>query len=409
MPWHGTQQPAYPLLRAWRLPLRAVRIAFVTETYPPEVNGVALTTARTVAHLRSAGHEVQLVRPRQPQELPRADVYEWRTAGQRLPMYPELRLGWATAAGLQRAWREAPPQLVHVATPGPLGLNALRAARAAGIAASADFRTNFHTFAPHYGFGWAGPLVLRYLRGLHARADVNFVPTQALADHLATLGFERLVVVGRGVDAQQFSPRRRDAALRECWQAGTRDTVLLYVGRLAREKGVSRVFDVFERWQRLMPRLRLVVVGDGPMRDSLQQRHPDAIFMGVQRGGELARIYASADLFLFPSRSDTFGNVVLEAAASGLVIAAYDEAAAHQHLRDGISACLARGDDDLDFDEAAARALWICRAPYHPMRLLARQQALAADWPRVLRRFEVHLRAAAESSSSLVLPHASVA
>jgi glycosyltransferase involved in cell wall biosynthesis len=324
-------------------------------------------------------------------------------------MYPQLRVGWASTGSLLRAWRRAPPQLVHVTTPGPLGLNALRAAQQAGIAASADFRTNFHTYAPHYGFGWAEPLVLRYLRGLHARADVNFVPTQALADHLGKLGFERLVVVGRGVDAQQFSPRLRDASLREEWQAGVRDTVLLYVGRLAREKGVTRVFDVFERWQRLLPRLRLVVVGDGPMRDSLQQDHPNAIFMGVQRGAALARIYASADLFLFPSRSDTFGNVVLEAAASGLVIAAYDEAAAHQHLRDGISACLARGSGDVDFDDAAARAVWICRAPYHPMRMMARQAALAADWLRVLRRFELHLRAAAESSSSLVLSHATVA
>ena len=387
-----------------------MRIAYVTETYPPEINGVALTAARNVAHLRSAGHDVQLVRPRQPQELPRSDEHEWLTTGQRLPMYPQLRVGWASTGSLLHAWRRAPPQLVHVATPGPLGLNALRAAQQAGIACSADFRTNFHTFAPHYGFGWAEPLVLRYLRGLHARADINFVPTQALADHLGQLGFERLVVVGRGVDAQQFSPRRRDASLREAWQVGANDTVLLYVGRLAREKGVDRVFDVFERWQqRLLPRLRLVVVGDGPMRASLQQAHPNAIFMGLQRGDALARIYASADLFLFPSRSDTFGNVVLEAAASGLVIAAYDEAAAHQHLRDRISACLAHGSGDVDFDEAAARALWICRAPYHPMRMMARQAALSADWPRVLRRFELHLRAAAESSSSLVLSHATLA
>jgi glycosyltransferase involved in cell wall biosynthesis len=387
-----------------------VRIAYVTETYPPEINGVALTAARNVAHLRSAGHEVQLVRPRQPQELPRNDEHEWLTAGQCLPMYPQLRVGWASTGSLLHAWRRAPPQLVHVATPGPLGLNALRAAQQAGIACSADFRTNFHTFAPHYGFGWAEPLVLRYLRGLHARADINFVPTQALADHLGQLGFERLVVVGRGVDAEQFSPRRRDASLREAWQVGANDTVLLYVGRLAREKGVDRVFEVFERWQqRLLPRLRLVVVGDGPMRASLQQDHPNAIFMGVQRDDALARIYASADLFLFPSRSDTFGNVVLEAAASGLVIAAYDEAAAHQHLRDRISACLAHGSDDVDFDEAAARALWICRAPYHPMRMMARQAALSADWPRVLRRFELHLRAAAESSSNLVLSHATLA
>ncbi len=374
-----------------------MRIAYVTETFPPEINGVSLTAERTVHHLRAAGHAVQLVRPRQPGESARRDAEEWRCGGGPIPMYPELRYGWATPIALRALWRQTGglPDLVHVTTPGPLGWAALRAARAEGLATSADFRTNFHAYCGHYGLGWLEPVVLGYLKRLHGMADLNFVPTVELARQLSAHGFERLQVLGRGVDAQRFTPQRRDPGLRREWRAGgAGQRVLLHVGRLAPEKNAGLALQTFERLAARRPGLRMVVVGDGPMRARLERAHPSARFVGMQTGVELARHYASADVFLFPSLTDTFGNVTLEALASGLAVAAFDTGAAGQHVRDGVSGCLAPPCEGLDaadaFLEAASHALDLS-APDGLLRHEARRAALEADWEGVLRRFEQQL------------------
>ncbi len=405
--------------RAIRKP--AVRITYVTETFPPEINGVSLSAARAVAFLRDAGHAVQLVRPRQPGERASDTAGLWLTAGGPIPMYRDLRFGLARAAAFRQRWqRHGAPDLVHVATPGPLGLAALRAARAQGVATSADFRTNFHAYSHHYRLGWLEPLVLGYLKRLHARADCNFVPTAQLARELAGQGFERLEVVGRGVDAQRFSPVWRDPALRQQWNARPQDPVLLHVGRLAAEKNVGLALQVFEQLRLVNPAVRMVVVGDGPQRQALQRAHPLARFVGVQTGAALARHYASADVFLFPSLTDTFGNVVLEALASGLAVVAYDTAAAAAHIRDRVSGCLAALPAGRQapagaaparavetFQTAARRAL-LHAAPGSALRLQALRAARRADWNVVLRGFEQQLRAVAGQAGP-PLSHAAVA
>lgn len=369
-----------------------MRIAYITETYPPEINGVSLTAERALAHLRRAGHEVQLVRPRQAGEVLLDSAAEWRTAGGPIPMYPELRYGWASKAALRRRWARTLPDLVHVTTPGPLAWAALRTAREAGIATSADFRTNFHAYSRHYGLGWLEPVVLGYLRALHSMADCNFVPTPALAAQLAAQGFKGLQIVGRGVDSQRFSPARRDPALRQAWGVVDDEPVLLHVGRLAAEKNVGLALQAYAAVRRRRPAVRMVLVGDGPLRKRLQAAHPDVVFAGVQRGDDLARHYASADVFLFPSLTDTFGNVTLEALASGLALAAFDTAAASLHAVDGVSGCLARGSDPSAFIAAAQRA-FDAAAEGGPLRRGAREAALCADWEQPLRSFEQALRA----------------
>jgi len=237
--------------------------------------------------------------------------------------------------------------------------------------------------------------VLGYLRRLHAMAGVNFVPTPELARSLAAHGFERLQVLGRGVDARLFSPDRRDAALRREWRAGPDHCVLLYVGRLAAEKNAGLALQTFERLSARRPGLRMVVVGDGPMRAKLERAHPRARFVGMQTGAALARHYASADVFLFPSLTDTFGNVVLEALASGLAVAAFNTGAAGQHVRDGFSGCLVPPCEGLGaadaFLDAATRAL-DAAAPDGLLRLEARLAATQADWGSVLHRFEQQLQ-----------------
>jgi glycosyltransferase involved in cell wall biosynthesis len=388
-----------------------VQITYVTETWPPEINGVALTVARTVQWLRAAGHGVQVLRPRQPGEALRRDADTWHSPGGPIPMYPDLRFGWIGAAALRRAWQAAPPDLVHVATPGPLARTALRLARAGGLATSADFRTNFHAYSHHYRLGLAAPLVLAWLRRLHALADLTCVPTPALAQTLAAQGFARLQVVGRGVDSRRFDPRHRSAALRRSW--GVSDDaspVLLHVGRLAPEKNVALLMRCWQALQAARPGLRLVVVGDGPLRRRLQAAHPGVVFTGTLRGADLARCCASADLFLFPSLTDTFGNVLLEALASGLPAVAFDMAAAAVHVQSGRSGWLARPGDAAGFVAAARQGLLALQGPEAAAhRAMARQAALAADWDSQLAAFERALRATLAARRAAGLGQAALA
>jgi glycosyltransferase involved in cell wall biosynthesis len=366
-----------------------VRIAYITETYPPELNGVALTVARTVDYLRERGHEVELIRPRQSGETRHADDAEWLTPGCPIPMYPDLRFGLARARSLVERFKRTRPRIVHVATQGPLGWAAVHAAHALSLPLSSDFRTNFHQYSRYYGLGWMSSLVHGYLRRFHNQTQRTFVPTQALRDELEQAHFEHLTVVGRGVDAQLFSPARRSAALRSQWQAG-RAPVLLYVGRLAAEKNVNLALCAFEAARRRLPTAQMVVVGDGPQRTKLQLDYPDAHFVGVQRGEALAAHYASADVFLFPSLSETFGNVTLEALASGLPVVAFDSAAAAEYVDDCASGLLVKPGDELGFIAAACNMAWQ-HEQLSAMRDSARASALKARWDKVLARFELCL------------------
>ncbi|WP_280156232.1 glycosyltransferase family 1 protein [Piscinibacter sp. XHJ-5] len=366
-----------------------MHIAYVTETYPPELNGVALTVERTVRHLRQHGHQVELIRPRQAGEAALESRTELRTAGCPIPMYPDLRMGLAASGTLKRRFERTRPQIVHIATEGPLGWAALRAAQALRLPVSSDFRTNFHQYSRYYGFGWLSPVVHDYLRRFHNRTQRTFVPTRALRDELTAAGFERLDVVGRGVDTAMFSPGRRSSVLREQWGAGE-GPVLLYVGRLAAEKNVALALCAFEAVRLQAPQARMVVVGDGPQRQRLQTEFPHACFVGVQRGEALAEHYASADLFLFPSLSETFGNVTLEALASGLPVVAFDVAAAAEHVEDCDSGQLAPPGDDKAFIAAACSLAWQ-HEHLAAVRENARAAALRASWKDVLTRFESRL------------------
>ncbi|HEX6723105.1 MAG TPA: glycosyltransferase family 1 protein [Burkholderiaceae bacterium] len=365
-----------------------MRIAYVTETYPPEVNGVALTVQRCVRHMRRAGHSVLLVRPALPGERSGRDAQEWRTHGMRIPMYPDLRMGLASAPALRRALGDFAPELVHVATQGPLGRAAVAAARRLGVAVTSDFRTNFHVYCAHYGFAFARGLVMQYLRGFHNRTAATFVPCRALQAELQQQGLQRVEVMSRGVDARLFSPAHRRPQLRRLWNAADSAPVLLCVGRLAREKNVPLALRAFDAVLARRPDARMVVVGDGPLRRGLQAGHPHVHFVGVQRGSELAAHYASADVFLFPSLSETFGNVTLEALASGLAVVAFDVAAAGELIRDGRNGVLVRAGDGDAFEQAACSA---AGGDLGAIRARARQTALANDWEPVLHRFEMRL------------------
>ena len=368
-----------------------MRIAYVTETYPPELNGVALGVERVVRHLRSRGHAVDLLRPAQRHERPGpAGDSQWLCAACPIPVYPELRFGLASVAALVRRLQEQQTELVHIATPGPLAWAAVRAGRKLGLALSSDFRTNFHQYSRYYGMGLLAPLVEAGLRQLHGRTQRTFVPSRSAYRQLAASGFRHLQLLGRGVDAERFSPVWRSEALRAEWQAG-KGPVLLHVGRLAAEKNVELALRAHALLSRVRPDCRMVVVGDGPLRARLERCYPAARFLGVLRGEALSRAYASANAFLFPSLSDTYGNVTLEAMASGLPVLAFNTAAAADLIVPRVNGFLAAMGDDTAFLDGALRFA-APPAAFSAMRQQARQTALLQHLPELLAAFESSLQ-----------------
>lgn len=375
-----------------------LHITLVSETFPPEINGVANTLGRLSEGLRQRGHRVELVRPRQRDDAPgQTDADQLLCRGWPLPGYPGLQWGQVSMHKLLRRWRRDRPDVLYIATEGPLGLSALRAARRLGIAVVSGFHTNFQQYSSQYGLGLLARALTHYLRWFHHRTHSTLVPSPSQCQALERRGFERLALLSRGVDSCLFNPARRNAALREQWGLGNDDIALLYVGRLAAEKNLGMLGRSLKVLQEKYPqrRMRLVIVGDGPQWATLQEQLPDAVFCGPQRGAALADHYACGDIFLFPSLTETFGNVVLEALASGLGVVAYDEAGAAQHIRHGHNGALAMPGDAEGFIDAAC---WLLedRETLRRVRLNARQHASRQGWQAIIEQFEAHLRGACE-------------
>ncbi len=366
------------------------KVAVVTETYPPDINGVAHTLSKIVQGLQANGHLIWLIRPRQQAaQVANSDerLEEVLVKGMPIPFYKQLRMGLPAKRHLTRLWTLQRPDLVHIATEGPLGWSALQAATKLKLPVSTDFRTNFHAYSQHYGMAWLSGAILAYMRKFHNRAQATMVPTQQLQIQLADKGFQRLYVVPRGVDTHNFSPMLRDPALRADWGVAPQGRVLLYVGRLAAEKNLQLVVKTYASVKVAHPDVRLVLVGDGPMRAELQARHPDIIFAGFRTGADLARHYASADIFLFASKTETFGNVTLEAMASGLAVVAFDHAAAGEIIRTGVNGILADPASESSFVMGAQTLL---NAP-DTLRSVAQagyESARAMGWPAIIESTE---------------------
>jgi glycosyltransferase involved in cell wall biosynthesis len=365
------------------------RFALVTETYPPEINGVALTLGRFANGLNARGFEISVVRPRQHGDGA-AEEQAMAVAGLPLPGYRGLRFGLPAGAMLRARWVERRPDAVYVATEGPLGLSAVGAANALGIGVVSGFHRNFHRYVEHYGARWLQRPVGAYLRCFHNQTAATLVASEDLRRLLHAAGFRNLQVLGRGVDTVLFTPARRSPVLRAAWGATDDDLVVAYIGRLAGEKNIALAVDAYRAMQSVRPALRFVLVGDGPARESLQRAHPDLIFPGPCTGAELAAHYASADVFLFPSTTETFGNVTLEAMASGLGLVAYDYAAAHQHVTHTESGLLAPYGHRLAFIANAVR-LACSPALLERIRRAARDAVMPVGWPQVVERFEALL------------------
>lgn len=382
---------------------RSLRIAVVSETYPPEVNGVAVTLSKVVEGLRNANHAVQLIRLRQngtdaaAQDDMYAGYQEVLMRGFPIPNYPDLRMGIPSKSTLIRLWQLKRPDVVHIATEGPLGWSALRAAMYLKLPVSTDYRTNFQSYSTHYGVGFLYKPIMAYLKKFHNLAGCTMVPTEALRASLAAVGFQRLKVVSRGVDTVAYDPAHRSDALRQQWGLAPQDLAVLCVGRLAKEKNLDLLLRAFEAIQARQPSARLVLVGHGPMLQELKLKCPGAIFTGQLRGHTLAEHYASADLFLMPSLTETFGNVTTEAMASGLPVVAFNYAAAAEMIVSGVNGRLAAMRDAEDFVFAASQ---VAAQPVQlkSMAAAARQTALGLDWACIVEKFENELQEVIDAS-----------
>jgi glycosyltransferase involved in cell wall biosynthesis len=310
-----------------------LRILIVTDAWHPQVNGVVRTLDRTCLELRALGHVVEVVGPDRFRTLP-------------CPTYPEIRLALVGAGRLAALIDEFAPDAIHIATEGPLG----HAARRACLRRGWPFTTAFHTSFPEYlkahialPLDWS----YAYLRAFHARAEGTMVATVSLARALARHGFARLRFWSRGVDTEKFRPGRKDSL------EGERP-ILLYAGRVAIEKNL----DAFLALD--IPGTKYVV-GTGPDLAALRRRYPRVRFAGYLDNGALVAHYAAADVFVFPSRTDTFGLVILEALACGVPVAAYPVTGPLDVIADSGAGAL-----DEDLRRAIHRALAIpperCRA-----------------------------------------------
>ncbi|GGY38478.1 glycoside hydrolase [Bacterioplanes sanyensis] len=372
--------------------MSVTRLAIVTETYLPDINGVANSLHQLLVNLDPQRFDIRIYRP-QPRQAWQPRWPEYWCRGMRIPMYPDLQLGLPRRHWLIQRWQSWLPDVVYIATEGPLGMSALRAARRLGVPVVSAFHTNFHRYGDYYGLGWIRRATVAWLRYFHNQTRLTLVPSEDSALALHEVGIKRVAVLLHGVDGRHFHPSKRCTQLRQSWGAGP---VLLYVGRIAGEKNIPVAIRTYQQLRQVHAGLRLVMVGDGPLRASLQRQHPDIVFTGVLTGDALARHYASADALVFPSLTETFGLVTLEAMASGLPVAAYCHAAARQFVRSGHNGELADDDTEASFQRACERLL---AGDCVQQGRNARVAAEAADWAAIAEQFEHYLLAVMQPAS----------
>ena len=376
---------------------RRIRLSIVTETCLPDVNGVAYTVDHLLKGLLALpDYQIQLIALKPstvsnnqtatyPISHPR--LQDTRLTGIHLPFYPEVRIGLPHYFYLKRLWIKQRPDMVQIVTEGLLGWAALKAAQALNIPVISDFHTNFDQYTQHYKLGFIFKPINAYLRALHNQTLLTFVPTLELKNQLQQQGYRQLALLSRGIDTQRFNPQRRQAALREHWGVRPEQLVVILVTRLAAEKNLDLAFHAFREIQRQTPEARLVIVGDGPERQRLHSLYPDALFVGMQRGDALAEHYASGDLFLYPSLSETYGNVIVEAMASGLPVLCFNYAAGRQHIRTGNNGWTVPVGDTEAFIEAS---LHLAQQPALRQRLGEQAVVSVANlsWQAVVQQFD---------------------
>lgn len=342
-----------------------------------------MTLGRLCEGLRGRGHRVHVIRTGLGKKG------ETLAASVPLPGYKEVRVGLPGPFKLRKRWVKKRPDVIYVATESPLGKSAVKAAQALGIPVATGFHTNFHEYMERYSLRGLQPMAMAYLKRFHDRADCTLAPCPTLVERLKAEGFHNVYLLGRGVDTHLFHPEKRSEELRASWGAGPGTPVALVVGRLAAEKNLDVAVRAFEAMREKVPETVCVMVGDGPLRERLAAKHPWIHFAGMQIGEDLANHYASSDVLLFPSETETFGNVVLEGMASGLTTVTYDYAASARFVVHGENGLKVEKGDVPAFIAQAEASLAV--KPGDSLRVAARRLAETQGWPEVVASFEARL------------------
>lgn len=362
-----------------------MRLALFTDTYPRDVNGVARTLGMLVAHAARRGHEVALVTPRVDDRQADHATEHRQLFGIPIPIYPDLQLARGLDDSAKRMLKRFEPDLVHIATESTVGYSGRLWTARRGLPLVTSYHTNFPEYLHDYHMGLIEPLVWRYLRWFHGRSRVTFCPSRDTLEGLRDHGFhDRLRIWSRGVDTELFNPERRSQEVRARLAPGA-ERILVYVGRLAAEKRVDVVLDAYRLIRKALgEKVALVFVGDGPAAGRLRSVAPGGVhFTGFLRGVPLAEAYAAADLFVFASDTETFGNVCLEALASGLPAVVADKGGVKETVIPGRTGIRVRPRDPEDFARAC---IGLLRDDTERTRLAraARDEATSRDWDAIL-------------------------
>jgi glycosyltransferase involved in cell wall biosynthesis len=373
-----------------------MRIALFTETFVPKIDGIVTTLCETVRHLRNLGHEVLVFAPDGGSAGRVADFEGARIIGMKghsFPLYPELRLSLPRAS-MRAQIREFEPDLLHVADPALLGIAALYYSGGAnGGALRLPLVVSYHTDLPaylhYYGLGMLEPHIWRIMRVRHNRATVNLCTSAAMLEQLSQHGIERVALWPGGVDTARFHPCRRSEAMRaRLTNDSPASPLLVYVGRLSPEKDIERIKPMLQA----LPAARLALVGDGPHRKVLERHFAGmpVYFAGFLRGEELAAAYASCDVFVMPSRTETLGLVVLEAMSSGLPVVGARAGGIPELIQDG-TGCLFDSDGEaID----AIRSFLNCSEKREAAGIAARAVATSHSWKAATLKLIEHYKAA---------------
>ena len=363
---------------------RALRVALITSSYAYIQDGVALTLNRLVAFLEAQGVEVLVFTPTSEKPTFAYPGEVVSVASIPMPLRPEYRLPLGLPKSARARLEAFRPDIIHIAAPDVLGHQALALGERLGVPVVASYHTRYETYLAHYGFGLVRDFVGERINAFYRRCREVYVPSESMAEALAANGGAGTVRLwSRGVDTTRFDPARRSLAWRRDHGIGEDEVVLLFASRLVREKRLATLADMFARLEAAGVRCRAVIVGDGPERESLAKALPDALFLGFLTGDALPDAYANADIFVFPSDTETFGSVTLEAMASGLPTLCADATGSRSLVDPGVTGFLEPADSGEAFYQ---RARQLIEDPdrRRAMSLAARERSLRFSWDEAM-------------------------
>ena len=365
-----------------------MRIALFTETFLPKVDGIVTRLRHTIEHLERNGDRVLVVAPEGGlSEYKGAKIYG--IPGMPLPLYPELKLA-LPPIGTKQAIEEFEPDLIHVVNPAFLGVGGIYYARKLDIPLVASYHTHLPQYLHHYGLGALEGLLWELLKAAHNKACLNLCTSSAMVKELIAHDIERVDLWQRGVDTEMFQPHLASAAMRSRLSQGNpQDPLLLYVGRVSAEKQIDEIKPVLEA----IPEARLAIVGDGPNREALEAHFAgtNTHFVGYLQGLELASAFASADAFVFPSRTETLGLVLLEAMAAGCPVVAARSGGIPDIVTDGVNGYLFEPDEP-DGAIAATKSLLEATQIREQLRRNARAEAEQWGWAAATKQLQSYYR-----------------